>query len=747
MYFCSDNKNKTVNTSIYNIADDFARHTGRSFFLTGKAGTGKTTFLKKLRESVHKQMAVVAPTGVAAINAGGVTIHSFFQLPFTPFVPTPEGRHNLISKVKMSKFRRKVLQELELLVVDEISMVRADVLDEMDTVLRHFRFRHNEPFGGVQVVFIGDLYQLAPVAISEEWEVLKSYYRTPYFFDSMVLQEQPLLYLEFDKIFRQNDEQFIHILNAVRNDKLTNADLALLQKQYQPDFDISKHPDYILLTTHNAKADRVNNQEMERIKHREYKYEAVISGDFPEKNFPNNPMLCLKKGAKVMFVANDMNTPRRYFNGKIGVVSSLDDEHIYVHCDDLEDDVEVSLEEWENIRYSVNPETKQIEEKKLGTFKQYPLRLAWAITIHKSQGLTFDKVAIDIEAAFTSGQVYVALSRCRSLEGIALLSKLNRYSLAVDPNVVQYANSQPSAELLLEQLNDDKAHYNEEVVSSIFNFSFSHGQIHQLQRLVGEEKNLFNGKTQFFLEELKAAITNLYEVGGRFQRQLKALYQSNDTKAIGQRIKAASKYFTEEIDKIVDLLSSSPATTDDREMAAEYNFCLESLYDELERKSFIIKNIWKDFSTEHCFKLKDSYIGPRLELKTLKGRKETREKRGENREKRDGVPKESTYDITWRMYQKQKMSIEEIAEERELTVTTIEGHMARFIKEGKLSIYKFISKEEYQAAKEFLEAGGTLKAAYDALEGNISYGLLRMVQAAMGIERGENREERIENRE
>lgn len=733
MYFCSDNKNRTVNTTIYTIADDFARHTGRSFFLTGKAGTGKTTFLKKLRENAHKQMAVVAPTGVAAINAGGVTIHSFFQLPFTPFVPTPEGRHNLISKVKMSKFRRKVLQELELLVVDEISMVRADVLDEMDTVLRHFRFRQNEPFGGVQVVFIGDLYQLAPVAISEEWEVLKPYYRTPYFFDSMVLQQQPLLYLEFDKIFRQNDEQFIHILNAVRNDKLTDADLALLQKQYQPDFDISKHSDYILLTTHNAKADRVNNQEMERIKHREFEYEAKIIGEFPEKNYPNNPLLCLKKGAKVMFVANDMNTPRRYFNGKIGVVSRLDDEHIFVRCDDLDEDVEVGLEEWKNIRYSVNPETKQIEEEELGTFKQYPLRLAWAITIHKSQGLTFDKVAIDIEAAFTSGQVYVALSRCRSLEGIALLSKLNRYSLAVDPNVVHYATSQPSSEQLASQLMDDKANYNEDVVSSIFNFSFSYGQINQLQKLVGEERDLFNGKTQSFLEELKAAITNLYDVGGRFQRQLKNLYQKKDMDVIGQRIKAASKYFTGEIDKIVKILTTSPATTDNREMATEYDFCLESLYEELEKKYHIIKNIRKDFSTKHCLELKDSYAGPRLEIKSFISKKKDK---SEKREAKTDALKESTYDITWKMYKK-KMSIEEIAEERNLAVGTIEGHMARFVKEDKLSIYKFISKEEYQAAKEFLEAGGTLKDAYDALEGNVSYGLLKMVQAAMENEKRE----------
>lgn len=724
---------RAVNTTIYTIADDFARHTGRSFFLTGKAGTGKTTFLKKLRESAHKQMAVVAPTGVAAINAGGVTIHSFFQLPFTPFVPTVEGRRNLISKIKMSKFRRKVLQELELLVVDEISMVRADVLDEVDTVLRHFRFRPHEPFGGVQVIFIGDLYQLAPVAITEEWEVLQPYYRTPYFFDSMVVQQKPLLYLEFDKIFRQSDAQFIHILNAVRDDKLTDADLALLQKQYQPDFDISKHPDYILLTTHNAKADRVNSQEMDRLQTRAYEYEAAIKGEFAEKNYPNNPELCLKKGAKVMFIANDMNTPRRYFNGKIGVVSRLSDEHIFVHCDDLTEDVEVGMEEWKNIRYSVNPETKQIEEEELGTFKQYPLRLAWAITIHKSQGLTFDKVAIDIEAAFTSGQVYVALSRCRSLEGIALLSPLNRRSLAVDQNVVRYATKQPSTEQLQLQLDDDKSNYNEEVLDSIFNFSFSFGQINQLQQLVGQEKDLFNGKTQSFLAELKTSISNLHDVGSRFQRQLRGLYQNKDMEGVGQRIKAAVKYFTTEIDKIVKRLKTSPKTTGDREMAAEYNFCLESLYDELESKYYLISNIRRNFSTKHCFELKDSYRGPRVEFKTLMANRKKGDEKNGKRVARESAPKESTYDITWKMYKK-RMSIEEIAKERDLTISTIEGHMAKFVKEGKLSVFKFVSKEEYKAASEFFRAGGTLKEAYDALEGNISYGLLRIVQAAMNME-------------
>lgn len=733
----------------YTLANHFASLTSRSFFLTGKAGTGKTTFLKQLRKTTSKQIAVVAPTGVAAINAGGVTIHSFFQLPFTPFVPTPEGRLNLTRKIKMSGRKRKVLQELELLVIDEISMVRADVLDEIDTVLRHFRFRHNEPFGGVQVILIGDLYQLAPVAIPDEWQVLAPYYPTPFFFDSQVVREHPLLYLEFDKIFRQSDATFIRILNAVRNDKLSNEDLALLQKQYAPNFNISKHQDYILLTTHNAKADRVNEQEMARLKTKEFIFNAEIKGEFPEKSYPNSDQLCLKKGAKVMFIANDTAMPRKYFNGKIGIISDLSSEKILVHCEDCEEDIEVNPEIWENIRYSVNEETKQIEEKNLGSFKQYPLRLAWAITIHKSQGLTFDKVAIDIEAAFTSGQVYVALSRCRSLEGIALLSNLNRNSLAVDQNVVKYASLKPATDQLQQQLQLDEARYNQEIISSIFSFSFCIGQTNQLKNFVKEEEDLFNGKAQKFLKELQESVNSTTDVGNKFQRQLQILYQDADSKQLSQRIAAASEYFTKELDKIIKLIKTSPVTTDDHESAEEYNFCLQSLYDELTRKRYILHNIKKDFSTEHYLAIKDGYTAPKLEMNTFKskrGKKNSKKDISEevfsdyidNRKKSgkanlEKEPKKSTYEVTYELYQQGK-SIAEIAKERGYVESTIEGHIAKFIHNGKISVYDFVTKEQLESTREFIEAGGGLKDVFDALEGNVSYGTLKMIQAGIEYE-------------
>ncbi len=626
--------------SIYTIAEEFAKNTSRSFFLTGKAGTGKTTFLRRLRASTGKQMAVVAPTGVAAINAEGVTIHSFFQLPFTPFVPTPEGRLNLIRKIKMFGRKRKVLQELELLVIDEISMVRADVLDEIDAVLRHFRFRHNEPFGGVQVIFIGDLYQLSPVAVPEEWEVLRHYYHSPYFFDSRVVQEHPLLYLEFDKIFRQSDESFIRILNAVRDDQLTNQDLELLAQRYDPDFDIAKHPDYILLTTHNAKADRVNNREMSRLKTEEFTFNAKIKGEFPEKSYPNSAQLVLKKGAKVMFIANDTDTPRRYFNGKIGTIDDIDDEHIYVRCENSEELIEVRPEVWNNIRYSVNPENQQIIEEELGTFQQFPLRLAWAITVHKSQGLTFDKVAIDIEAAFTSGQVYVALSRCRTLSGIILSSPINKDSLSVDPKVVQYSALKPTDQRIQSELEHDRNRFNREVVLSIFNFSLCYGLINQFSELVREERDLFNEKSQQFLHDVKSAVENLNQVGKKFQTQLQHLYNNSDSAKLSERITAASEYFTAELDKTIKLIVTSPATTESREMAEEYNLALQSLYEELTRKRFIIRNIRQDYSTEHCLLLKAQYSVPTSDFNPLKASKKRKATQKKKRASKDAPEKE-----------------------------------------------------------------------------------------------------------
>jgi hypothetical protein len=596
----------------YTLADEFAKITARSVFLTGKAGTGKTTFLRRLKEETQKQIAVVAPTGVAAINAGGVTMHSFFQLPFTPFVPTAEGRRNLISKIKMSTSRRKLMQELEMLVIDEISMVRADVLDEVDAVLRYFRYNQAEPFGGLQVFFIGDMYQLPPVVQGDEWNILSQFYQTPYFFHSKVIQQCSPLYIEFDKIFRQQNEHFIYLLNEIRSNMLSYESMKLLGSRYQPDFKLPKKNNYIVLTTHNAKADRINAEEMTKIKSKTYRFEAIIKGEFPERNYPNEAVLELKEHAKVMFISNDKHFPRRYFNGKIGEVSRIEKDKIFVHCENDKDEIEVCYETWTNIRYTINKQNNQIEENELGSYTQYPLRLAWAITIHKSQGLTFDKAVIDAEAAFTSGQVYVALSRCRTLEGLVLLSPIHKDCLHVDPHIVQYAKSKPPLEILNKQLENDKKVYNQKILLSIFDFKRSLVDVTSIQELIRRNSTSFNSQASSFIDELTTAIKDMDSIGERFKHQLLSICQQEnmDQKYLQNRIAAASDYFLVQIDKMLSSIRQSPVETDSRENAYTFTESLRIIYQELARKKYIMEGIKEDYSTAKFFERKKTFKNP-----------------------------------------------------------------------------------------------------------------------------------------
>ncbi|NCA78974.1 MAG: hypothetical protein EOM76_02115, partial [Sphingobacteriia bacterium] len=523
-------------TSVYNLAEEFVELTGCSVFLTGKAGTGKTTFLRQIREQTHKQIAVVAPTGVAAINAGGVTIHSFFQLPFTPFVPTSEGATNLISKQHVTSVRRKIFQELELLVIDEISMVRADTLDAIDTILRHYRYRRNEPFGGVQVIFIGDMYQLSPVCVGEEWALLSQFYESPYFFHSRVILQRMPIYIELDHIFRQTNQQFITLLNEVRNNHLSDNGFRLLNLRYHPNFHPKDEDGYITLTTHNRRADSINAAEMAKITNPVFSYIAEIKGDFSEKNYPNDELLNLKVGAKVMFIANDAGVDRKYYNGKIGVIAELSEEEIFVVCDGETESIAVSKETWENIHYGINKETNQIEETVLGSYTQYPLRLAWAITIHKSQGLTFDKVVIDAGSAFASGQVYVALSRCRSLDGIVLTTPISERSLAVDDYILAFANMKPAENELFRQVQLFKSQYSTQILNTVFNFSLIAGLVRSFVDYIGSVITDFNEETQLFLDTLLTDVYDMATVANKFLHQLNGLYSSNDVSKLQERI-------------------------------------------------------------------------------------------------------------------------------------------------------------------------------------------------------------------
>jgi len=596
----------------YQLAHDFALFTNRSIFLTGKAGTGKTTFLHNLKKETKKQLAVVAPTGVAAINAGGTTMHSFFQLPFTPFIPTPEGRKNLIEKMKMQSNRRKVLQELELLIIDEISMVRADVLDSVDTILRHVRYRNNEPFGGVQVIFIGDMFQLSPVATDDEWRMLSQYYSSPYFFHSQAIMQQQPVYIELDKIFRQTNGDFIRILNEVRNNCMSDPSLKLLQSRYNPLFVPPSDDTYITLTTHNYKADQINAEELTKIKGKIYTFDATIEGEYPEKSYPTEKILELKIGAKVMFLKNDTETPRRFFNGKIGVVESVDDDAIKIKCPDDFEAIELGKAVWENIRYTTNPTTKQIEENQLGKFIQFPLRLAWAITIHKSQGLTFDKAVIDAGAAFAPGQVYVALSRCRSLDGMVLLSKINPNSIQNDRQIVEHERNKLPVEDLELQLNESRNLYRSFILMQLFDFKNAVGQISRLIAETTDVQSSFNEETLPYLADLLRQAQALQEVAWKFQNQLVGILDQYpvDEEHLQSRITAAVDFFNSRMNNLLETLRQSPAVTDSKLHATDCNDGIRMIFSNVAQKSYLMKGLKLKFTVEDFFVLKNTFAVP-----------------------------------------------------------------------------------------------------------------------------------------
>ncbi|MFN5794693.1 MAG: ATP-dependent RecD-like DNA helicase, partial [Bacteroidota bacterium] len=468
--------------SIADFASKFINNTNKHIFLTGKAGSGKTTFLKSVIKSTYKNAAIVAPTGIAAINAGGVTIHSFFQIPPSAFVPQKENDNNpqlrissfkeLLEKHRMVGNRRSVLQNLELLIVDEVSMLRADLLDAIDHILKSVRRKPFEAFGGVQVLFIGDLLQLPPVVKDDEWSFLKRYYSSIYFFDALVFKENSSkpIYLELDKIYRQHDQEFISLLNNFRTNNISEADIKLLNNHYKPDFKSTKNNKYIYLSTHNYQADKINQESLNELKEKSFFFDAEVKDDFADYLFPVEPRMELKKGAQVMFVKNDPDFPKRYFNGKIATISNIEKDSIEVMFEESNEPMQLDKFTWENITYKHNDTTNEIEENVVGTFTQYPIKLAWAITVHKSQGLTFEKAILDLGNAFAPGQVYVALSRLTSLKGLVLTSKINYTRLANDEKVLSYADNKINKQALVEILENEQFVYIQNYLLECFDF-------------------------------------------------------------------------------------------------------------------------------------------------------------------------------------------------------------------------------------------------------------------------------------
>lgn len=548
----------------FDLAFNFLQNTGIHLFLTGKAGTGKTTFLKKLKEVSPKRMIVVAPTGVAAINAGGVTIHSFFQLPFGPYIPSANKETSQANSFtnKFSRDKINIIRSMDLLVIDEISMVRADLLDAISDVLCRYKDR-TKPFGGVQLLLIGDLQQLAPVAKDDEWNLLKEHYPSPFFFDSKALLESKYYCIELTKVYRQSDHAFISLLNNIRENRFDEETLNSLNQRYIPGFTPDDRQGYITLTTHNYQAQQINNRKLAELPGKAYTFNAEINNDFPEYSYPTDNQLELKNGAQVMFVKNDSSGDHRYYNGKIGKIVFINSNKITVVGEDG-NEIQVEKEVWTNVKYTINADTKEITETVAGTFSQYPLKTAWAITVHKSQGLTFEHAIIDASAAFSHGQVYVALSRCKTLEGLVLSSPITRNAMIKDLRIQEFTTSVTDKQPGREQLELAQQQYYLELVTELFNFASIQQRLQyaaytvyaHLQKLYPELNTQYSNTRDAF----RSAVT---EVGSRFQQQLTRMIAGNpgylQDEAIQERVRKGVAYFIEHIENLCTSLEENSA--------------------------------------------------------------------------------------------------------------------------------------------------------------------------------------------
>lgn len=581
------------------LAFDYVQHTCQNIFLTGKAGTGKTTFLHSLKKRCPKRMIVVAPTGVAAINAGGVTIHSFFQLPFGPLVPErlaaddpPEpGPGRPSGPYRFNRQKIDIIRSLDLLVIDEISMVRADLLDGIDAVLRRFR-PGGRPFGGVQLLMIGDLRQLAPVVKEDEWQILGEHYETMFFFSSLALRQTTMVSIELTRIYRQSDAAFIDLLGKVRDNRMDAATLDALNRRCDPGFARTGPEGYITLTTHNHQADTINAARLAALPGREKRFRAEVEGEFPSYAYPTEDELVLKPGAQVMFVKNDNSPEKRYFNGKIGRLARIGTDALVVDCPGDSESIAVEPAEWKNLKYTIDAQTKEIREAEVGKFTQFPLKLAWAITIHKSQGLTFDKAIIDAQAAFADGQVYVALSRCRTIDGMVLASPIERRSVKTNAVVEAFARSigAPGPD----QLKAARRGYQLVLLDELFDFALLWRRLLACVKIANAHQSILVGATPTFfrgiVDPVKAQVT---EVADRFAAQRNAIAGSADDleacPQLQERVSKAVAYFAEKLDALViGPLSAAGVETDNREARKALTGAIEAALTEARSKRFCL---------------------------------------------------------------------------------------------------------------------------------------------------------------
>ena len=667
-----------ANMTTQELAYHYVQHTNRCIFLTGKAGTGKTTFLRRLKEECPKQMAVVAPTGVAAINAEGVTIHSLFQLPPQLFLPTDEARRQLFAEMQMRANKQRVLRNLELLVIDEVSMVRADLLDTIDTVLRHFKHRPTIPFGGVQLVVIGDLFQLSPVVREEEWRLLQPFYDGPYFFQARVFRELKPIYIEFEHVYRQTNLEFLSILNEVRNNALTPQSFEILNSRVKSlGTEVlgslgENSKQAITLSTHNSKVDAINRREMEALKGKEYTYKAKITDTFPESMYPIDEQLTLKVGARVMFIKNDSSTDKLYYNGKLGVVASLSKQAINVLCDDGTE-VNVHNEVWENIRYNADSGSDLVQTEIVGTFTHYPLRLAWAITIHKAQGLTFDQLIIDAEDAFAAGQVYVALSRCRSLEGLTLLTPIPTRALTNAREVLQFTDNQESIQAIEQNLQPAQKEYLTTLLCALFDFKEHTEQLYALQRMANNMTSLQTPPSDF-IADLITPLLDLHGVGERFQQQIRQLMYHDQLEKLQERLQAACQYYAPKIYELLKAMSDCPLRSNNQSDSAQLKQAILDIYAALSRKAYLQAQMAQKATVEAYFEARKTYKykEPILTIYTTQRKLRT-----------------SSRAFQSLTYLKQGYRISEIAQLRGMTQKTIIKHLRQFYDEGVIDVSDF----------------------------------------------------------
>jgi hypothetical protein len=743
----------------------FINQTNKSVFLTGKAGTGKTTLLKEIINTTHKNTVVVAPTGIAALNAGGVTIHSMFQLPFGGFIPeyntAPqfsdqlrfETKDTLQRHFKMNAVKKSVIRNLELLIIDEVSMLRSDLLEAMNFMLQKVR-RNEKPFGGVQVLFIGDLLQLPPVIRNDEWMVLRNYYKGKFFFHSRIIQENPPLYIELSKIFRQTDEQFISVLNNLRNNTITENDINILNQFVQPDFDLKKNKGFITLTTHNEKADAINEQAINDLKANEFNYKAEIVGDFPDKILPLDATLILKTGAQIMFIKNDLSPEKKFFNGKMGVIQSLSDYEIKVHFPEENKTIEVERYEWQNIRYFVDTDTKEIKEEILGTFTHFPIKLAWAITVHKSQGLTFDKAALDVSRVFLPGQAYVALSRLRSLNGLILLSPLRLNGISNDSEVMEYASNKASNDFLESALEIETRQFIYNYLKNSFNWKENIQEWrNHIYSYKEESEKSEKSKNKSWAEKQYNLCELLLEPSVKFMLQIDNMFRQDevDLNFVNQRIQAAYGYFFEKLDHLVsELLFKLEEVKRLKKVKQFYEELL--VLEELQTntilrlmkakklveivvegntisKDNLITNEIRNYRAEKLDKIKADFrdknnnLIEEEELSYYSSKKEKSKK-----------VKKSTFEETFELWQQQN-SIEEIAILRKLTKQTVLGHFCKLIESDKVAISDVLPADKIQelikAFKDF--DSDSLNEMKEQIGEQFSWDELKLFRASLRI--------------